>query len=216
VIHKDVDDFILNNSEDFKAVVICPSCINGIGTGPFNKSSVQVRMLAKLSVKGRKAGWFERGHEVFWNNVHILDLADLYMLVLDGLLNGTIDQYSKEGGFYFGITEEHSWIKVAQALGVILHKHGLVDTSEASPFTKEIVDQIGAFALPPFGRDSRGVAARGRKLGWNPHRPNVFQTMEEEVQHIIDNNEIFGYDELVANFTDPSELIKRYPLTYAD
>jgi len=216
VIHKDVDDFILHNSEDFKAVIICPSCINGIGTGPFNKTSVQVSNLAKLSVKRRKAGWFDRGHEVIWNNVHVRDLADLYILVLDGLLNGTIDKYGKEAGFYFGATGEHSWKKVAEALGTILHKHGLVDTPEASPFDKEFVDKYGAFALPPFGRDSRGVADRGKRLGWKPHRPDVFQSMEEEVEYIINNKDIFKYDEFIANLTDTSPFIARYPSSYVN
>jgi len=193
VIHRDVDSFIFENSNDFKAIIVVPSTINGVGSGPFKKTSVQAIGLAKVAVKRRKAGYLARDHEVVWSNVHIADLVDLYILVLEGALSGKIDKYGKEGGWYLGIAAEHTWIKIAERLAVILHKHGLVDTTSISPFEKEIEDKFGRFADVAYGKDSRGIANRGRKLGWNPHRPNVYETLEEQVQEAINTKEIFQF-----------------------
>jgi nucleoside-diphosphate-sugar epimerase len=82
VIHRDVDTFIYDNSDHFKAVIVAPSTINGTGKGPFKKSSAQVPLLAQIAVKRRKSGYFGREHEVVWSDVHIDDLADLYILIL--------------------------------------------------------------------------------------------------------------------------------------
>jgi len=189
-LHRDVDTFIFDNPNDFKAIIVVPSAINGIGNGPFKKNSAQTYILAKESVLRRKPGYFERDHEVIWPNVHVADLADLYILVLEGALSGKIQKYGKDGGWYLGIAAEHTWIKIAQSLGTLLLKRGLVDTPEISPFGQEIVDKYGAFGVFAFGKDSRGVATRGRNLGWNPSRPDIYATLEDEIEEGIRIGEI--------------------------
>jgi len=190
VVHRAVDTFIFDNSNDFKAIIVAPSTVNGVGSGPFKKTSIQTIYLAKESVLKRKAGYFQKDHEVVWTNVHIADLADLYVLVLEGALSGKIQKYGKDGGWYFGIAAEHTWIKIAQSLGTILYKKGLVDTPEATPFGQDILDKYGPIVDIVFGKDSRGVSNRGRKLGWNPSRPNVYETLETEIDEGIKSGEI--------------------------
>ncbi len=76
---------------------------------------------------------------VLWSGVNVNDLADLYLLVLCGLLAGTVD-HGKDG-YYFGVMHEFSWSKVATTLATILSKRGLVDSTDVTPFEQQYVDQ---------------------------------------------------------------------------
>lgn len=75
-----------------------------------------------------------------WNNVHIHDLAELYLISLDKALveratGGTAittvvtDPYER---FYWGSVATHEWGNVAQGIARILYKKGLVDLDKAS------------------------------------------------------------------------------------
>jgi len=189
--HKNVDAWIFDNTDDITAAIICPSTINGIGSGPFKKTSQQVIGLAKAAVGRKKAGWVGESTTVRWGNVNIHDLSELFRIVLDGLLSNTIESGSK-GGFYFGSYEEHTWHKVVQGLGEILHRKGLVDSSEVSQFEKKYADKYlgGDDAKIFWVGDSRCVANRSKKIGWKPCHPNVYETLEQEVTWLIESGEL--------------------------
>lgn len=138
-----------------------------------------------------KAGYVGERKDVRWNNVNIHDLADLYLLVLDGLLAGTADS-GKEGGWYFGVTHEHTWYHVAELLASSLRSQGLIETTEISPFEQQYLEKYlgGQFAHFAFGSDSRAVANRSRKLGWTPTRPNAYETLAEELKYLIETGEL--------------------------
>jgi nucleoside-diphosphate-sugar epimerase len=168
---------------------IAPSTIYGIGSGPFNKVSQQVIALAKAAAHNKKAGYVGDNKNVRWGDVWINDLVDLYMLVLEGLLEGKIE-HGKEGGWYFCSNGEHTWGEVAEKLASVLHSKGLVDTLDVAPFDKETIDKFlfGDFATLIFGHESRAVANRSKKIGWKPHdKPTVLDVIEEEVQYLIDH-----------------------------
>jgi nucleoside-diphosphate-sugar epimerase len=191
--HKEIDQWIFDNVEDITAAIIAPSTIYGLGTGPFKKTSIQVIAVAKASAARRKAGYVGDRKDVLWGNVNIHDLVDLYILILEGLLSGTID-HGKKGGWYFGSSGEHSWSKVGEVLGQVLHKRGLVDTTEISPFEKKYSDEFlygEEAAMHIFGHDSRAVANRSKRIGWKPKgKPTVYESIDEEVQFLIKNGEI--------------------------
>jgi len=80
----------------------------------------QVVNLARASAARKKAGYVGKRNDTIWANVNIKaftfnDLADLYLVVLNGLLNGTAD-HGKHGGWYFGTVYEHTWVKVGHLL----------------------------------------------------------------------------------------------------
>jgi nucleoside-diphosphate-sugar epimerase len=190
-LHKPIDAWIYENTEDLTAAIIAPSTINGIGTGPFRKISQQVINLAKAASGRKKAGYVGPRKDTIWSNVNINDLADLYLLVLNGLLAGTIE-HGKQGGWYFGAVHEHTWLHTAELLAIELQKLGLVTTTELSEFEPEFIDKYlyGEAARRTWIGDSRAVSNRSKKIGWNPHRPNVYQTLPQEVQYIYHNGEL--------------------------
>jgi nucleoside-diphosphate-sugar epimerase len=190
-LHKDVDSWIFENTDDLTAAIIAPSTINGIGSGFFKKTSQQVINLARAAVARGKAGWAGDRTEAIWNNVNINDLADLYILIIDGLVNRTAD-YGKKGGWYFGAVHEHTWTKIAESLAVELQKLGLVKTTELSQFESEYREKFlyGEAAKRTWTGDSRAVSTRSYKLGWKPSRPDVYHTLAQEVQYLYQNGDL--------------------------
>lgn len=63
--------------------------------------------------------------------MHILDLVDLYKLVLKHALSG-VDKSSSYGRFYFASPQEHVWGDIIRQIGLILHERGIIPTSEAA------------------------------------------------------------------------------------
>ncbi|ORX75243.1 NAD(P)-binding protein [Basidiobolus meristosporus CBS 931.73] len=190
-LHKEIDAWIYDNVDDITAAIIAPSTINGVGTGPFKKSSQQVINLAKASVKRGEVGYVGKRKDVIWGDVNINDLGDLYILVLDGLLAGKIES-GKEGGWYFCTNSEHTWYKISEILASVLHNLGLVKNTDITEFEQEYLDEFlgGKYSTFAYGSNSRAVANRSRKIGWKPHGPNAYETLEEEIKYIIESGEI--------------------------
>jgi len=190
--HANVDHWIWKNTDGLRVAVIDPCTIYGIGTGPVNKLSIQVPIVVRASISRGSAGWIGPRDDIVWGSVHILDLVDLYLLVLDGLEKGTID-HGKAGGLYFGITEDFKWFDLAHALSKALNKLGLIKNEKVSAFEDEYVDKFffGAkVAEHVWGSDSKGVANRSKRIGWKPSRPTLFETLESEVQFMRDNGKL--------------------------
>ncbi|ORX91089.1 NAD-P-binding protein [Basidiobolus meristosporus CBS 931.73] len=179
-LHKDVDAWIYDN----------PS-LPPIGTGPFKKSSQQVINLAKASVKRGEVGYVGKRKDVIWGDVNINDLGDFYILVLDGLLAGKIES-GKEGGWYFCTNSEHTWYKISEILASVLYKLGLVKNTNITEFEQEYLDEFlgGKYSTFAYGSNSRAVANRSRKIGWKPHGPNAYETLEEEIKYIVESGEV--------------------------
>ena len=84
-IHRDIDLFIANEGAAnpmLKTAIMIPPTIYGIGTGPFHRTSIQFPALLRAAMKRGKAEILGPG-EATWDNVHVADLADAYVLLLD-------------------------------------------------------------------------------------------------------------------------------------
>lgn len=189
---KEVDSWVFENTDDITTAIIAPATVHGISKGPFRQTNPwgQVNCLAKAAAARRKSGYVGRDN-VVWSNVNINDLGDLYLRVLTGLLDGTAD-HGKEGGYYFGATQEHIWKQVAETLAVALSKRGLVDSTDVIPFEQQYIDKYlyGPHATYAFCNESRAVAHRSKKIGWRPSGASIYQTIEEEVDYWITNGEL--------------------------
>ncbi|KAG8793244.1 hypothetical protein FRC17_008472, partial [Serendipita sp. 399] len=78
-----------------------------------------------------------------WNNVHIADLVDLYILVTQLATSelvpaAKVDSFHK---FFWGSVGTHTWGDVAGQIGVVLKQKGLAETAEAKsiPYSDEFV-----------------------------------------------------------------------------
>lgn len=181
--HRDVDSWVEANATGLRFAIIAPSTINGISPGPVHRVSIQVPGLIRAAI--RRGRVIAPGDpSVRWNNVHIKDLRDLYLLILDGLVDGTAPS-GPQDGFYIGATHETAWGTVYEALGKVLHERGLVDTPDVSVLAPPVTSEEFGPAVGSFLAESRGLATRGRKLGWKPSRPDIVSTLGEEVDYLV-------------------------------
>lgn len=112
--HRDVDKIILDASKSdpkneprIKTAIICPPFIYGTGTGPIRKRSVQLPELVLSSLRYGKAFTVNEGENV-WHHVHISDLADAYILLVeDALSDGAEKMTWGPQAYYFVENGQH-------------------------------------------------------------------------------------------------------------
>lgn len=186
-LHKNVDDYIFKNNTGFDSLIICPPTIYGIGTGPFHRSSVQMPAWIRVFSKLGHAGTVGKG-ENYWNCVHVQDIADFYIFILDQALDGKADV--GENGWYFCETGEYQLKEATEKVAESMVKYGLLKKSKIDALKKEEVDkeygEIMGWIVT--GGNSRCKAERGRKLGWkeNGKFGSIFDSAEDEVKKFVE------------------------------
>ncbi len=147
-----------------RSIVIAPTMIYGRGTGA-NPHSIQVPKMIALARKAGVARHIGRGANI-WSNVHIEDLADLYLAALE---------LAPAGAFYYAENGACSMRQIAQA---IARAYGLPGT-DSMTLAEAAAEWGEGSARWSFGSNSRVRAVRARsELGWAPHRPGLLATIE--------------------------------------
>jgi nucleoside-diphosphate-sugar epimerase len=153
--------------EGVRAVVICPSNIYGSGTG-LNPRSVQIPFLVDQARKDGVVHIVGRGVNR-WSNVHIDDVAELYLLAL---------QKAPAGAFYFIENGEASFGEIGESIARRLK------LAPAQSWTvEEAAERWGkVHAHYTFGSNSRVRAKRARReLGWTPLHTSALAWIEEDM-----------------------------------
>lgn len=89
--------------------------IYGLGSGHFNRLSIQVPLMIRTALKAEQAEVIGEGKGE-WDHVHIDDLVALYELLVAKIVAGE-EIPSGEQGFYFSGNGRHTWKDVAQGVG---------------------------------------------------------------------------------------------------
>jgi len=187
--HKDVDIYIFENNKGFDSILVAPPNIYGEGAGPFNRRSIQIPSLIKGILKVGRAATIGKGLNV-WNNVHVDDLGNFYVLLLEKALEGKAS--TGKDGWYFCETGEHAWKDIVIKIAEELHKQGKLSDTNITEFTQEEIDDIfGDMAWHALGSNSRSKADRARQLGFksDERNPSVFDTIADEVKAILENKD---------------------------
>ena len=141
-----------------RAAVICPCLIYGSGRG-LNPRSAQIPFLVD---NARQRGVVQIVGEGAnrWSNVHIDDVAELYLLALTK---------APAGAFYFAENGEASFAELGAAIGTRL---GLrVESLPVEAAAKAWGDSRARYT---FGSNSRVRAKRARReLGWAPRHTSA-------------------------------------------
>lgn len=158
---------LAGSAEGVRAVVICPSNIYGSGTG-LNPRSVQIPFLVDNARKDGVVHIVGRGVNR-WSNVHIEDVAELYLLALEK---------APAGAFYFIENGEASFGEIGDAIARRL-KLGPVE----SLTVEQATERWGkVHAHYTFGSNSRVRAKRAREeLGWTPHHTSALAWIEQDM-----------------------------------
>ncbi|OPA86278.1 epimerase [Pseudomonas fluorescens] len=150
-----------------RAVVICPSNIYGTGTG-VHRQSVQIPWLVLQASESGVVRVVGSGVNR-WSNVHVLDVAELYLLAL---------QKAPAGAFYFVENGEASFLEIGQSIARRL---------KLEPVAFWTVEQAATrwgylHAHYTFGTNSRVRAKRAREeLGWAPTFHSALEWIEQDM-----------------------------------
>lgn len=157
---------LLGAGRGVRTVVIRPSLIYGRGKG-LNAHSHQLPRLVSLAKERGRPAHVGRGMNV-WSNVHIEDVAELYLLALE---------QAPPGSTFFAETGEASWRDMAAGVGRSL---GLQGEPEALGLD-ESLRLLGISAVTSFGSNSRVTSEKARRmLGWKAAGPSLWTDLEDE------------------------------------
>jgi nucleoside-diphosphate-sugar epimerase len=151
-----------------KTYIIIAPTIFGIGTGHFNRLSIQIPLLIRLAIRFGQAQVIGEGKGE-WDHVHIADLLLLFELILSKVLKGEALP-SNERGIYFAETGRHTWLELSRAIAAAGHELGALKTDEVkSVALEEAASWFGSNfpTEPAFASNSRTRADLSREIGWN-------------------------------------------------
>ncbi|KAK4502832.1 hypothetical protein PRZ48_006258 [Zasmidium cellare] len=189
-IHRNVDKIVLAAAKKgVNTAIVCPPTIYGIGRGPDNTRSMQLPWLCEATIERGYAPRVNAG-KTYWGNVHVHDLSDLYIKLLEQAAAGgaTAEWNGKpavwgEEGYYFCENGEHVWGEVSQWVADEAAKQGLIEKNEVRGLSDEEVSKISPYGPALWGANSRARAKRARKvLGWEPKAPSL----KEEVKSTLE------------------------------
>ncbi|KAH9945010.1 NAD-P-binding protein [Epithele typhae] len=192
--HRNVDLLVFNADTEgyIRGNIVAPSTVYGIAknalvnAGVANDHSIQIPILVRASLARGRAGVVGEGKAI-WPDVHIDDLAGLYISIFNAIVNKPDTTGHGFEGFYFGENGEHSWMSISCAIGDAMVALGYTSDASPSPFsTEELIKYFGSEAAGLYsGTNARCRADRGRALGWKPKYTtlDMLKSVRDEVEH---------------------------------
>lgn len=154
--------------------LVVPPTVFGVGLGPFasHRMSIQIPRLVYHSLIRRQVMTVGSG-ENMWANVHVADLAELYLLIMQGALNHSAP--SGLEGLYYPASEHFCWKNVSQRIADVLTKKGILTQSDVKSGL-----QTGWF----WGSNVIVKPTNSLKLGWQPKHGGTSE-MLRDVEHDV-------------------------------
>ncbi|MEF9477569.1 NAD-dependent epimerase/dehydratase family protein [Chryseobacterium sp. RRHN12] len=150
-----INNYVLQSvKKSIRSIVIVPTMVYGEGLG-IKKDSIQIPALINFSRKKGHGVYFGEGENV-WSNLHIEDLADLYVLALEK---------AKEGSMYYAENGSSSLKNIAEIISKKYHLEPAISLS-----VQDAVDNFGP-AGGYFGFASSSICSADKartELGWKP------------------------------------------------
>jgi nucleoside-diphosphate-sugar epimerase len=160
-----IDRLVLTAS-GIRSVVLCNTMIYGNASGP-PAQSVQIPALVRQATASGVVRYIGRGLNR-WSNVHIADVASLYVLALAKASAGT---------FIYAESGEEALGKIAEAIAARL---GL-----GAPQSWSAEEAIAAWgrnlAVFSLGSNSRVRGKAAAELGWSPTRRSITRWIANEM-----------------------------------
>jgi len=169
--HRHVDLEVLAAAQTglLQICLMVPPTVFGRGLGVFaaTRMSIQIPRLVYYSLMQGRVLYVGEGINQ-WPNVHVADLAELYLLILQARLKDKA--LPGEVGLYYPVVEHFTWLEVASRIAQLLHEQQLVSSSVATSGL-----QPGWF----WGSNVRMKCTNGDKLGWKPQHGGTQEMLQE-------------------------------------
>ncbi|KAL8716922.1 MAG: hypothetical protein Q9225_005786 [Loekoesia sp. 1 TL-2023] len=180
--HRKVDKIFLGASaSNVKPAIVCPPLIYGLGRGPGNQRSIQLPELSRCTL--------QKGHGIqvgagktYWTNVHVHDLSDVFVGLVEAAAAGGEQASWGNEGYYFTENGEHVWGDIARVVAATAHKQGFISSANVEVLSNKEIDEMCPSGTLLWGANSRCRAIRARKLlGWSPKGKSI----EEETPNTV-------------------------------
>ncbi len=155
-----INQYVLQSArKNIRSIVIVPTMVYGEGLG-LKKDSIQLPALISLSKEKGFGVYFGKGENI-WSNVHIEDLADLYVLAL---------KKAKAGSLYYA---ENSFSTIKNLAEKISECHNLKPARSVT--IQEAVNTFGpAGGYFGFASNSLCNSDKARtELNWEPQHHSI-------------------------------------------
>ncbi|KAG9663007.1 NAD(P)-binding protein, partial [Aureobasidium melanogenum] len=180
---RNVDKIVqsVRDGHTVKSAIVCPPCIYGAGRGPGNQTSVQVPALARYTL--------QQGHGIqvgagktFWTQIHVHDLSDLYLKLVEAASDGGGSATWNDEGYYFCEAGDLVWGDVARQVAQSAHKQGFLKDDQVKQYSPDEVKKIVSYGPALWGCNSRCRAIRaGKLLGWKACSPSLKEEIDATV-----------------------------------
>lgn len=117
-----------------------------------------------------------------WNQVHVADLSDVFLRLVDAAVKQRLDaELWGAKGYYLVESGEFYWKDLAGLMGRKAVEMGLVPKDiKEEPLSKDKALEIAGFEAVSWGLNSRAKGERAAKLlGWKATRPSLEDTVPE-------------------------------------
>ncbi|KAL2073862.1 hypothetical protein VTL71DRAFT_11188 [Oculimacula yallundae] len=187
--HRPCDKVVLStSSEKIKTAIICPPTIWGKGRGSGSTRSHQIYEVARLTLeKGTRLQLLPADHpKTFWPNIHIQNLSNLYLAVIESAL---AEMQAKTGkatwnseGYYFAENGFHHWQDVADWVFDEAVKQGYLENQSGNQEGVEMDVMLSAAGPALLNVSSTCKSYRAEKLfGWKPAQGDL----KDEIAAIV-------------------------------
>ncbi|KAJ5915241.1 hypothetical protein N7454_011136 [Penicillium verhagenii] len=162
-----VADNYLVNLPGPKTALIFPPIIYGQGEGPVNQRSIQIPELSRMAIQTRQTVQVGKG-ESTWSNIHISDLANVFVGLVEKAVEGDDHALWNQDGLYFvGNTDVLSFGEISQLVAETAHGLGLTDSASVKSVSGTDADELTAKGSIFWGTNARQHSQRAaRFLGW--------------------------------------------------
>lgn len=183
--HRKADKIVLAAAADHESrvrtAIVCPPCIYGKGRGPGNQRSIQMPDLAKCTLQEKNG--FKVGEGLtLWTNIHVHDLSDCYLKLVEAAVSGGGKATWDKEGYYFTENGQHVWGHMSKLIAEDAKKKGLIPSDEITSISADEAGRLRQYGFLLWGANSRCMAIRARKLlGWSPTK-----VIEDVVSEVVD------------------------------
>ncbi|KAI5449129.1 hypothetical protein NCC49_005311 [Naganishia albida] len=181
--HRAVDLILRNFAKDeckghnARIGIMMPCLIYGIGSGPFNRLSIQVPTLVKRSIKETRPVVYGKGLAV-WSNVHVEDLATAYLMVASALRQDAIPDSTTNPYYNVDNGRPALWITLTNGIARSLQLRDLLHS--ITPL--ELKETARLWSSNAVVRSSRLI-----KLGFVAKEGDVVDSIDSEVEALLAN-----------------------------
>ncbi|EIW52407.1 NAD-P-binding protein [Trametes versicolor FP-101664 SS1] len=207
-IHRPVDVLVVaaDAAGYARTHIIMPSVIYGVATGPLfdagiaNAHTLVFPLYVRAALHHKHLAMLNEG-ATCWANVHISDITDLFIRMLDTILSNPEKVSHGREGYFFGANEEFSGREGVQAVSDALFALGRIPSPEVVKYSLDGLAKYYASILPPsFGSHGGQFVARAlfsntrctgdrarRELGWAPAHTtkDMFEGLKSEVEILV-------------------------------